>query len=50
VHTQLDALRKSELSIEGAVASGLVAAADAPALKQIEAKREGGASYAYMQP
>ena len=54
VHEQLDALRESELSIEGAVASGLVAATDAPALKQIEGKRkgvegkrEGGASYAY---
>ena len=43
VHEQLDALRESALSIEGAVASGLVAATDAPALKQIEGKREGGA-------
>ena len=43
VHGQLDALRESDLSIEDAVASGLVAATDAPALKQIEGKREGGA-------
>ena len=43
VHEQLDALRESALSIEGAVASGLVPAADAPALKQIEGRREGGA-------
>ena len=42
VHEQLDALRESALSIEGAVASGLVPAADAPALKQIEGKRKGG--------
>jgi hypothetical protein len=42
VHTQLDALRESDLSIEDAVASGLVAATDAPALKQIEGKRKGG--------
>ena len=39
VHGQLDALRESDLSIEDAVASGLVAATDAPALKQIEGKR-----------
>jgi hypothetical protein len=43
VHEQLDALRESELSVKGAVALGLVAAADAPALKQIEGKRKGGA-------
>ena len=42
MHEQLDALRESDLSIEGAVASGLVAATDAPALKQIEGKRKGG--------
>ena len=42
VHEQLDALRESALSIEGAVASGLVAATDAPALKQIAGKRKGG--------
>ena len=42
VHEQLDALRESDLSIEGAVASGLVAATDAPALKQIAGKRKGG--------
>jgi hypothetical protein len=42
-HEQLDALRESELSVKGAVALGLVAAADAPALKQIEGKRKGGA-------
>ena len=42
VHEQLNALRESELSVKGAVALGLVAAADAPALKQIEGKRKGG--------
>jgi len=42
VHEQLNALRKSDLSIEGAAASGLVTATDAPALKQIEGKRKGG--------
>ena len=43
VHEQLDALGELELSIEGAVESGSVAATDAPALKQIARKREGGA-------
>ena len=43
VHGQLDALRQSGLSIEGAVASGLVTPTDAPALKQIARQREGGA-------
>ena len=42
MHEQLDALRESDLSIEGAVAAGLVAATDAPALKQIAGKRKGG--------
>ena len=43
MHKQLDALGESERSIEDAVESGSVAATDAPALKQIEGKREGGA-------
>ena len=42
VHEQLDALGELELSIEDAVKSGLVAATDAPALKQIAGKRKGG--------
>ena len=43
MHKQLDALGESERSIEDAVESGSVAATDAPALKQIEGKRKGGA-------